>query len=80
MADQLMQLIRLNGLINEDPEEEPQLRQPRRRNRNGSRAIARQHDGTPHMQGLINNTGYVQGNGNGSIILGGFDSSTSYFN
>ncbi|KAK7363493.1 hypothetical protein VNO77_05637 [Canavalia gladiata] len=32
--------------------------------------------GTQHMAGLINNTGYTKGNGNGSIILGGFDSST----
>ncbi|CAJ2662475.1 unnamed protein product [Trifolium pratense] len=77
MADQLMQLMRL---FNDDHEEEPQPRQPRRRNRNGARTVARRHDGTPHMEGLINNNGYVQGNGNGSIILGGFDSSTSNFN
>ena len=32
--------------------------------------------GTQVMRGLINNTGYTKGNGNGSIILGNFDTST----
>ena len=31
--------------------------------------------GTQNMRGLINNIGYTKGNGNGSIIFGGFDSS-----
>ncbi|CAL0320104.1 unnamed protein product [Lupinus luteus] len=36
--------------------------------------------GTHNMKGLINNTGYIKGNGNGSIIFGGFDSSTRTYN
>jgi len=47
-------------------EEEPQ---PRRRNRNGGRPVVAR--GTPHMNGLINNNGYVHGNGNGCLNLGG---------
>nr|KYP57895.1 hypothetical protein KK1_004179 [Cajanus cajan] len=35
--------------------------------------------GTQNMRGLINNTGYTKGNGNGSIIFGGFDSSKSWY-
>jgi len=37
------------------------------------------NSGTQNMSGLINNTGYVVGNGNGSIISGGFDSSTKNY-
>ncbi|KAI4346182.1 hypothetical protein L6164_013260 [Bauhinia variegata] len=36
------------------------------------------NSGTQHIGGLINNTGNVNGNGNGSIVYGGFDSSTNY--
>ncbi|OIW19859.1 hypothetical protein TanjilG_27225 [Lupinus angustifolius] len=36
--------------------------------------------GTQNLRGLINNTGYTKGNGNGSIIFGGFDSSTRTYN
>ncbi|KAK4265883.1 hypothetical protein QN277_026875 [Acacia crassicarpa] len=32
--------------------------------------------GTQNMKGLINNTGFTTGNGNGSIIFGSFDTST----
>ncbi|KAE9604491.1 hypothetical protein Lal_00011059 [Lupinus albus] len=32
--------------------------------------------GKQNMKGLINNTGYTMGNGNGSIIFGAFDSTT----
>ncbi|KAK7246274.1 hypothetical protein RIF29_41136 [Crotalaria pallida] len=38
------------------------------------------NSGTQNMEGLINNTGYVEGNGNGSIVFGNFDSSTRTFN
>ncbi|KAG5011063.1 hypothetical protein JHK82_019700 [Glycine max] len=31
--------------------------------------------GTQNIRGLINNTGCTKGNGNGSIVFGGFDSS-----
>ncbi|AES65015.1 hypothetical protein MtrunA17_Chr2g0294521 [Medicago truncatula] len=81
-------LMQLLNLLDEDHVEEPQPRQPRRRNRNGSSAVARRqkpppdtfsNGGTQNMEGLINNTGYVHGNGNGSIIFGGFDSSTMNF-
>jgi len=82
----MLQLLRL---LDEDHVEEPQPRQPpRRRNRNGTSAVARRQNpppdthsnsGTQNMEGLINNTGYVHGNGNGSIIFGGFDSSTMNF-
>lgn len=82
MADSLAQLLRL---LEEDHVEEPQ---PRRRNRNTRVGARRQNStshslsntGTQNMEGLINNTGYVQGNGNGSIVFGGFDSSTKNFN
>jgi hypothetical protein len=36
--------------------------------------------GTQNMKGLINNSGYTKGNGNGSIIFGGFDSSNRRYN
>ncbi|CAI8583926.1 unnamed protein product [Vicia faba] len=36
--------------------------------------------GTQNMRGLINNTGYTKGNGNGSIVFGGFDSSNRRYN
>ncbi|XP_058730547.1 uncharacterized protein LOC131602442 [Vicia villosa] len=36
--------------------------------------------GTQNMTGLINNTGYTKGNGNGAIIFGGFDSSNKRYN
>ncbi|CAK8563771.1 unnamed protein product [Lathyrus sativus] len=35
--------------------------------------------GTQNMTGLINNTGYTKGNGNGAIIFGGFDSSNKRY-
>lgn len=88
-----MQLLRLLG---EDPVEEPQPHPHRRnRNTARAGGGARRHinpppaasghaltnsTGTQNLEGLINNTGYVQGNGNGSIIMGGFDSSTNTFN
>ncbi|KAI4334954.1 hypothetical protein L6164_013649 [Bauhinia variegata] len=34
--------------------------------------------GTQNMMGLINNTGHTNGNGNGSVILGGFNNSTNF--
>uniref|UniRef100_A0A151UFC7 Uncharacterized protein n=1 Tax=Cajanus cajan TaxID=3821 RepID=A0A151UFC7_CAJCA len=84
MADSLMQLMRLLG---EDHVDEPQPQpQPhtRRRNRNITRARAPpqslSNSGTQNMKGLINNTGYVEGNGNGSIIFGSFDATTRTFN
>ncbi|GAU37443.1 hypothetical protein TSUD_206790 [Trifolium subterraneum] len=36
--------------------------------------------GTQNMKGLINNSGYAIGNGNGSIIFGSFDSSNRRYN
>nr|AFK40833.1 unknown [Lotus japonicus] len=36
--------------------------------------------GTQNLRGLINNTGYTKGNGNGSVIFGGFDSTTRNHN
>ncbi|XP_045832190.1 uncharacterized protein LOC123923544 [Trifolium pratense] len=36
--------------------------------------------GTQNMKGLINNSGYTRGNGNGSIIFGSFDSSNRRYN
>ncbi|KAI4346194.1 hypothetical protein L6164_013266 [Bauhinia variegata] len=33
------------------------------------------NSGTQHIGGLINNTGQTNGNGNGSVVFGGFDSS-----
>lgn len=75
MEESLMQLMRLLG------DEEPQLRRRRIRNsnKNGRRQNTQSNTGTQNMEGLINNTGYVEGNGNGCIILGGFDSSTKTF-
>ncbi|KAI4344796.1 hypothetical protein L6164_011985 [Bauhinia variegata] len=35
------------------------------------------NSGTQYMRGLINNTGYTNGNGNGSVVFGGFNSSTN---
>ncbi|CAL5184283.1 unnamed protein product [Lathyrus oleraceus] len=78
-------LVELLRLLDNEARDEPQP-QPRRRNR---KAAARRQNppsdtlsnsGTQNMEGLINNTGYVQGNGNGSIIYGGFDSSTKTYN
>ncbi|KAL5097859.1 hypothetical protein RYX36_002186 [Vicia faba] len=79
----LMELLRL---LHDEAGDEPQP-QPRRRNR---RAAARQQNppptgtlsnsGTQNMEGLINNAGYVEGHGNGSIVYGSFDSSTKTYN
>ncbi|KAK7329551.1 hypothetical protein VNO77_23721 [Canavalia gladiata] len=92
MADSLMQLLRL---LDENPVEGAQAQAQPRRHRN-TRGGALRHNApsnshnsppqsfnnssTQNMKGLINNAGYVQGNGNGSIIFGGFDSSTRTFN
>lgn len=79
----LMELLRL---LDDEAGDEPQP-QPRRRNRRA--AVRRQNppptgslsnSSTQNMEALINNTGYVEGHGNGSIIYGGFDSSTKTYN
>ncbi|CAK8531570.1 unnamed protein product [Lathyrus sativus] len=78
-------LLELLRLLDDEAADERQP-QPRRRNR---RAAARRQNppkdtfsnsGTQNMEGLINNAGYVEGNGNGAIIYGGFDSSTKTYN
>ncbi|KAK7412886.1 hypothetical protein VNO78_04609 [Psophocarpus tetragonolobus] len=88
MADSLAGLLRLLDQVpREDEPPSPPL-QPRR-NRN-PRPRAPRHNarsppqslnnsGTQNIKGLINNTGYVEGNGNGSIIFGGFDSTTNTY-
>ncbi|KAI4346183.1 hypothetical protein L6164_013255 [Bauhinia variegata] len=35
------------------------------------------NSGTQNIEGLVNNTGSVNGNGNGAMVFGGFDSSTN---
>ncbi|TKY54224.1 hypothetical protein E2542_SST18630 [Spatholobus suberectus] len=79
MAGSLVQLLRLLGGV-----EEPMETQPRHSPNPGVVAPRRSEEpprdsfnntGTQNMRGLINNTGYTKGNGNGSIIFGGFDSS-----
>ncbi|KAK7303692.1 hypothetical protein RJT34_14605 [Clitoria ternatea] len=86
MADSLMQLLRLLGEEDHAEESQPQTLQRHRNNRVGA---LRRHNSPPHslansgtqnMNGLINNAGYVQGNGNGSIIFGPFDSTTRTYN
>ena len=79
MADSLMQLLRL---VDEDLGVEPRPRP--RPNRSGaschnSPSHSASNSGTQNLHGLINNTGYVNGNGNGSIVFGGFDSSTKNY-
>ncbi|CAJ1940869.1 unnamed protein product [Sphenostylis stenocarpa] len=70
----------LFGLLN-DVAEPMQTAQPRRRSPNpGAVAHPRHYEeeprasfnntGTQNMSGLINNTGYTKGNGNGSIVFG----------
>ena len=39
--------------------------------------VSYSNSGTQELRGLINNTGYTKGNGNGSVILGNFDTSTT---
>ncbi|ESW19348.1 hypothetical protein PHAVU_006G117000 [Phaseolus vulgaris] len=89
MADSLTWLRRLLDQT-EDDEAPPQPRRNRNtryrapRNTNAPPAHHSSppqfnNSGTQNMTGLINNTGYVEGNGNGSIISGGFDSSTKNY-
>ncbi|QCD80053.1 hypothetical protein DEO72_LG2g372 [Vigna unguiculata] len=76
----------LFGLLNDDGEP-MQTTQPRRRSQNPSAVPRSAHNeeprasfnntGTQNMRGLINNAGYTKGNGNGSIVFGGFNSSTN---
>ncbi|KAL4397988.1 hypothetical protein HN51_002568 [Arachis hypogaea] len=82
MADSL---FRLFGLI--DDEDESDLEPRPLHNQGGGVASSRKSTKprnslnkteTQNLKGLINNTGHAEGNGNGSIIFGGFDSSTTY--
>ncbi|KAJ1395293.1 hypothetical protein SESBI_33445 [Sesbania bispinosa] len=88
MAGSLLQLLRLF-----DDDEEPVETRPRRHSPNPDVVTPPQYHtpqeqprasfnntGTQNMRGLINNTGYTKGNGNGSIIFGGFDSSNRRYN
>ncbi|KAL2341685.1 hypothetical protein Fmac_009625 [Flemingia macrophylla] len=89
-AESLMQLMRLLG--EDDHVDEPQP-QPRR-NHNTARVRAPHHNaqfhdlppqsfsngGSQNMKALINNTGFGNGNGNGSIVFGNFDASKRTFN
>ncbi|BAT77065.1 hypothetical protein LR48_Vigan01g299600 [Vigna angularis] len=77
----------LFGLLN-DGGEPMQTTQPRRRSQNPAARSAHTEEeprasfnntGTQNMRGLINNTGYTKGNGNGSIVFGGFNSSTNSY-
>ncbi|TKY72510.1 hypothetical protein E2542_SST01251 [Spatholobus suberectus] len=85
MSDSSMQLLRL---LDENPVDEPQAQPRRNRNRvprhnapsRDSSPQSVSNSGTQHMKGLINNTGYVKGNGNGSVIFGTFDSSIRTYN
>lgn len=82
MADSLLQLLRLlDGNNNIDPVEARPRHSPNDvvapRQINGTipqdQPLASfSNTGTQNMKGLINNTGYTKGNGNGSIIFGGF--------
>ncbi|KAK7387987.1 hypothetical protein VNO78_22786 [Psophocarpus tetragonolobus] len=82
MGDIAGQLFRLLDEMEEPTETRPR-RLPRRSPNHGAVARPRHTDpsfnntGTQNMRGLINNTGYTKGNGNGSIVFGGFDSSTN---
>ncbi|QCD77491.1 hypothetical protein DEO72_LG1g1116 [Vigna unguiculata] len=90
MADSLVRMMRFLNEMGED-EAAPQPRRNRNNNRyraprnnsappsHSSSPSQFNNSGTQNMTGLINNTGYVQGNGNGSIISGGFDSSTKNY-
>ncbi|CAJ1963206.1 unnamed protein product [Sphenostylis stenocarpa] len=83
MADSLARLMRLLDQM-EEGEAPPPPPPPRRNRNNRSRAPPYNNvrssnhspppqlnnSGTQNMKGLINNTGYVEGNGNGSIVLG----------
>lgn len=90
----LLQLLRLlDGHDTEtDTDDEPVEPQPRH-SPNSNVVAPQRHDtsqdqslasfnntGTQNMKGLINNSGYTKGNGNGSIIFGGFDSSNRRYN
>ncbi|ESW26358.1 hypothetical protein PHAVU_003G112800 [Phaseolus vulgaris] len=77
------------GFLN-DVGEPMQTPQPRRQSRNPGTVARSGHPeeeprasfnntGTQNMSGLINNTGYTKGNGNGSIVFGGFNSSTNSY-
>lgn len=90
MADSLQQLLRLFGQFDDEDDHV----QTQTRNHANPVAVAPQHNatvpklpraefnntGTQNMKGLINNTGYTKGNGNGSIVFGGFDSSSRTYN
>ncbi|KAK7348079.1 hypothetical protein VNO80_22628 [Phaseolus coccineus] len=79
----------LFGFLN-DGGEPMQTTHPRRQSRNPGTVARSGHTeeepsasfnntGTQNMSGLINNTGYTKGNGNGSIVFGGFNSSTNSY-
>jgi len=90
----LLQLLRLldGNDTATDTDDEPVETQPRhspnsnvvapqRRDTPQDQSLASfNNTGTQNMKGLINNTGYTKGNGNGSIIFGGFDSSNRRYN
>ena len=76
-----------------DDGNDPAETRPRNRNSPNRDHVASHHDDTPHqprakfnntgtqnLRGLINNTGYTKGNGNGCFVLGDFDSSTRNYN
>ncbi|BAT87799.1 hypothetical protein LR48_Vigan09g167900 [Vigna angularis] len=90
MADSLARLMRLLDQMGEDEAAPEPRRNRNNRNRaprnnsappshNSSSPPKFNNSGTQNMTGLINNAGYVEGNGNGSIISGGFDSSTKNY-
>ncbi|KEH32342.1 hypothetical protein MtrunA17_Chr4g0068261 [Medicago truncatula] len=90
----LLQLLRLLDGHDTETDTDDELVEPQPRHSPNSNAVAPQrHDtsqdqflasfnntGTQNMKGLINNSGYTKGNGNGSIIFGGFDSSNRRYN